>query len=342
MAQSDDVIWSIIGHTFCSYKIKSDTHSTFCRNAYNLTGLCNRQSCPLANSRYATVREIEGKVYLYVKTAERAHSPAKQWERIRLSSNYSQALEQIDQELPYWNNFVIHKAKQRLTKITQYLIKLRKIKLKEEEQPKLVGIKKKTERRESTRERKALRAAHLEKSIETELLNRLKSGAYGDAPLNVNESVWESVLEGRRKKDAQTDGEGLELADEESDEENEELLDEMEREWEEEEGIGEREFVSDDEDESDDDEDDIEDGLYDSEGNSIDLEDSDEDGSDEDDASDAGPSAGSKRRGPSSSTRRQQAPPGKKGRKGGKPKTEIEYEVETETRPLASADLADW
>ena len=99
--------------------------------------------------------------------------------------------------------------------------------------PKLVGIKKKQDRREVVRERKALAAAHLERSIEKELLERLKSKAYGDAPLNVNESVWAAILDKEKARDR-----GQELEDEETDEE-EEIEGEVEEEWEE------REFVSD-------------------------------------------------------------------------------------------------
>jgi protein MAK16 len=59
--QTDEVIWSVINQGFCSFKTKSRVE-TFCRNEWNVTGLCNRQSCPLANSRYATVKEIDGEL----------------------------------------------------------------------------------------------------------------------------------------------------------------------------------------------------------------------------------------------------------------------------------------
>ncbi|GAV84502.1 LOW QUALITY PROTEIN: Ribosomal_L28e domain-containing protein, partial [Cephalotus follicularis] len=89
----------------------------FCRNPYNLTGICNRSSFPPANSRYATIRDNDV-FYLYVITIERDLKLGKS----KVALRYEKALEIIDKHLIYWPKFLVHKTKQHLTKMTQMRI----------------------------------------------------------------------------------------------------------------------------------------------------------------------------------------------------------------------------
>ena len=204
-----------------------------------------------------------------MKTIERAHSPAHMWERIKLSNSYLKALEQVSL-IPH--SFVSHSVYSLDRQRTCTLAKLHNSQMQatgheddpisdkdasaenaptvsaifpsifspfEFVRPKLIGIKKKLDRREAVRERKALSAAHLERSIEKELIERLKSKAYGDGPLNVNETVWQAILDRERNGSVvgQREDEDLDLVADETDEEI--LENEMEDEWDD------REFVSD-------------------------------------------------------------------------------------------------
>ncbi|OWB61797.1 hypothetical protein B5S29_g2700 [[Candida] boidinii] len=305
---SDEVIWQVINQQFCAFKIKTTKDQTFCRNEYNVSGLCNRQSCPLANARYATVKNLDGKLYLYMKTAERAHTPKNLWERIKLSKDYKKALKQVDDHLLYWNKFLIHKCKQRLTRLTQVAITERRMALKDEERH-YTSIAPKVKRREQTRERKALAAAKIEKAIEKELLDRLKSGAYGDKPLNVDDKIWKKVLGKVGNKDLEDE---LELED------DEDIELESEDEEEDDEDVGQVEYVEADE---DDDElvdvEDLEKWLGADSDEESDEDNSDEDDDSEDESDEESASSKSKR------TKKQDT---KKRRT--RPKLEIEIEQE--------------
>ncbi|KAK7967370.1 uncharacterized protein PG986_001647 [Apiospora aurea] len=316
---SDEIVWQVINRAteqFCSFKIKTTKEQTFCRNEMNITGLCNRQSCPLANSRYATVRaSANGTIYLYMKTIERAHMPSKLWERRKLSANYQQALKQIDEWLIYWPQFLQHKAKQRLTRLVQVAIRSRRL-AKEEARlgetivPKLAP---KIRRREETRERKAEAAAKLERTIERELLQRLREGAYGDQPLNVSEGIWKKVLramerEGEASRDKDMDT-GIE--DEEENEAEYELDDEVD---------GAVEYVS-DLDDSEEDLGDLDDWL----GSEDDASQDDDSSEDEDDSEAEAPK---KKSGAGGKRKRAAAPAARKPKKVVRRRGEVEREVE--------------
>lgn len=306
--QNDEMIWQVINHQFCSYKsiigkAKSDK-ITFCQHPYSVTGLCNRTSCPLANSLYATLREENGKVFLCMKTVERAHSPKNMWEKVLLSRNYTKALAQIDEHLQYFPKVLLHRNKQRLTKIHQYLLRMRKLKLRE-----LAGRKakivqaptRKVAQREARREQKALVAAKVTQKVEQELVDRLAKGTYGDL-YNFPDTVYNKALEQR---------------------EDEEMT-----ESEEEESV--TEYVEDLESEEDEEEMDVEDLEYLGDGQWGTNDDQDSDDSDEDEDSEDSEEG----------SRKKKKEKKKKSKKGSRVEIEYEEENEDEEERLQEAGMA--
>lgn len=190
----DKKVWnSIGGKKTCSFKMHTKL-DTLCRNQYNVTGLCNEFSCPLANTKYATVRSIGEKLYLFIKEPERCSTPKEMYEQIELSDDYQKALNEIEEHLEFWDSQVIHKCKQRMTKLVEYHERIQY--LRENGQKEYMVRKTKMNRREKIRALKALNSINFEKEIGDEILMRLEAGIYGEE----NKEKYENAVEKEKKR----------------------------------------------------------------------------------------------------------------------------------------------
>jgi len=175
--ENDDLVWNIIGEKkFCCFKTKT-TLKNFCKHKLNISGFCSRQSCPLANSQYATIMQKEGVFYLVIKNQNNLNLPDKIWKKIVLSRNFRKAIQEINLNLAFWPKFFLYFAKLKLTRLTQIFSKF---KLKELQKSRELYQNKKLIYFNRQKVPKNIKKIEMEKKIEIELLNRLNLGVYGN------------------------------------------------------------------------------------------------------------------------------------------------------------------
>lgn len=191
---SDENIWKMIGgdKNYCTFKLKTDTVS-LCKNKYNVTGMCDRASCPLANSKYATVREENGKLYAFLKEAERNNTPSERYEKIEISD-----FNQIDDILKYFSKEIVHRCKQRYVKLNKCL---ERMKIIEEEGPvERVPKRRKHLRIERVRGKKEFMKLDIKKQVQEELIERMKMGMYGEELTEKLKGTFDKEVKKKLKK----------------------------------------------------------------------------------------------------------------------------------------------
>ena len=173
----NESIWKIIGNKgFCSFKFYSKSQK-FCKNKFNISGLCSKQSCPLVNTKYATILEKNGEIYLYVKDTLNSQYPDRLWKKFILSRNFLKSLQELDFFLSLWPKFFVYKTKQKLAKLHQILIRKKLDTIKKNT---LISTKKEELVFDKTQEAKIMSKIKFENLIENELLHRLNLGIYGN------------------------------------------------------------------------------------------------------------------------------------------------------------------
>ena len=216
--QHDDLIWSLIKRNHCSFRLASNEKQKFCSNVYNNTGLCNHTSCPLANSQYATIREVDGRLYLYMKVVERAAFPNRLWERVVLPNDYLKSLKLISRHLAFWQPTMVFKVKQRYTRMKQYMVRKKRL-MKKEPEIHLPLLHSKHHKREKKLEQKAMKAAKIEKVVENELKERLRQGVYSDI-YNFDQKIFDSITDRNKESEKMEIESGDEMQYEEEEEED--------------------------------------------------------------------------------------------------------------------------
>jgi protein MAK16 len=163
---------------------------------------------------------VAGKITLEMKTPERAHTPAKLWQKIELPEDVSEGMTIIERELQYWDEWLIEKVKQRYVRIVETLERMRK--LRQAPKVKEIAIKRRVEKRTKAREQKALSVAHVDYVTKQELLKRLREGVYGEI-YNMEKEEFEEALDEYAEDMEFVDESDLEDVEEEVDEDIEEL-----------------------------------------------------------------------------------------------------------------------
>ena len=213
---ADCLVWEVLKYSNCSFRAKTETKN-FCRSPDNVTGLCEEKACPLANSNYATTRLKSGKIILQVKTPERAHMPAKMWDKIELPEDVTEANKIIDGELQYYYDpWLIEKVKFRYEKLLETLHRQREMRAA----PKVLNIpvKPKQEKRLNAREVRALHVANIEATVKKQLLKNLEDNQY-EGLYNLENDEFEKTLdEVEEEVDYVDDSEWEEMTREEEEE----------------------------------------------------------------------------------------------------------------------------
>ncbi|MEN2497875.1 MAG: ribosome biosynthesis protein [Marteilia pararefringens] len=189
---SDDFVFLTLSKSFCSYQNKTK-NLVSCRNKNNLTGICARAACPLANTEYATVvMNDDNTICLKVKIPELRHQPSREWKVIELDiDNKSKALQQIKEATAKHTQWVTDKCKKKYLTFIEIAKNMQNTNQQKET---LIPLKRKVENQEKRRAEKAFLKSRLHKSIEKQLEERLKTGYYDDL-YDIKSKATDSIAE---------------------------------------------------------------------------------------------------------------------------------------------------